>query len=106
MAVEWERIPDGLPEDFQALDGDEIVGRVYQHPHGLQAGQVRCDRNATRTGRPFGRSPDGPDRSPRRRGGNRCDAAAPLCPDLMARNIRLSVAAGRLSAWISRDPER
>jgi hypothetical protein len=32
MAVEWERIPDGVPEDFQALDGDEIVRRVYQIP--------------------------------------------------------------------------
>ena len=32
MPVEWERIPDGLPEDFQALDGDEIVGRVYHIP--------------------------------------------------------------------------
>jgi hypothetical protein len=30
MPVEWERI--GLPEDFQALDGDEIVGRVYHIP--------------------------------------------------------------------------
>jgi hypothetical protein len=29
MPVEWERIKDGLPEDFRALDGDEIVGRVY-----------------------------------------------------------------------------
>jgi len=26
MPVEWERIPDRLPEDFRALDGDEIVG--------------------------------------------------------------------------------
>jgi hypothetical protein len=34
MPVEWERIPDELPEDFQALDGDEIVGRVYQIPTG------------------------------------------------------------------------
>ena len=32
MPVKWERIPDGVPEDFQALDGDEIVGRVYQIP--------------------------------------------------------------------------
>jgi hypothetical protein len=37
MPVEWERIPGGVPEDFQALDGDEIVGRVYQIPHGPQA---------------------------------------------------------------------
>jgi hypothetical protein len=27
-----------VPEDFQALDGDEIVGRVYQIPHGPQEG--------------------------------------------------------------------
>ena len=27
MPIEWERIPDGVPEDFQALDGGEIVGR-------------------------------------------------------------------------------
>jgi hypothetical protein len=27
MPVEWERIPDGVPEDFQALNGNEIVGR-------------------------------------------------------------------------------
>jgi hypothetical protein len=38
MPVEWERIPDGVPEDFQALDGDEIVGRVYQIPHGPERG--------------------------------------------------------------------
>ena len=38
MPVEWERIRGGLAEDFQALDGDEIVGRVYQIPHGPQAG--------------------------------------------------------------------
>jgi hypothetical protein len=30
--VEWERIPDGVPADFQALDGDEIVGWVYRQP--------------------------------------------------------------------------
>ena len=36
--VEWERIPDGVPEDFQALDGDEIVGRVYQIPTGPERG--------------------------------------------------------------------
>jgi hypothetical protein len=24
----------GLPKDFRALDGDEIVGRVYQIPTG------------------------------------------------------------------------
>jgi hypothetical protein len=36
--VEWERIPDGVPEDFQALDGDEIVGRVYQNPTGPERG--------------------------------------------------------------------
>jgi hypothetical protein len=38
MPVEWERIPDGIAEDFQALDGDAIVGRVYQIPTGPQAG--------------------------------------------------------------------
>jgi hypothetical protein len=27
-----ERIPDGVPEDFRALDGNEIVGRVRQIP--------------------------------------------------------------------------
>jgi hypothetical protein len=43
MPVEWERIPDGLPEDFRALDGDEIVGRVYEIPHGPQAVKV-CAR--------------------------------------------------------------
>jgi hypothetical protein len=36
--VVWERIPHGLPEDFQALDGDEIVGRVYQIPTGPERG--------------------------------------------------------------------
>jgi hypothetical protein len=30
MPIEWERIPDGVEEDFQALDGDEIVGWVYR----------------------------------------------------------------------------
>jgi hypothetical protein len=38
MPVERERIPDGLLEDFRALNGDEIVGRVYQIPHGPQSG--------------------------------------------------------------------
>jgi hypothetical protein len=38
MPVEWEWIRGGLAEDFQALDGDEIVGRVYQYPHGPQPG--------------------------------------------------------------------
>jgi hypothetical protein len=38
MAVEWERIPDGLPEGFQALDSDEVVGCVYQIPHGPERG--------------------------------------------------------------------
>jgi hypothetical protein len=26
MPVEWERIPDGVPEDFRALDGDRRAG--------------------------------------------------------------------------------
>jgi hypothetical protein len=30
MPVKWERIRGGLPEDFRALNGDEIVGRVYR----------------------------------------------------------------------------
>jgi hypothetical protein len=30
MPIEWERIQDGVEEDFQALDGDEFVGRVYR----------------------------------------------------------------------------
>jgi hypothetical protein len=38
MPVEWERIPNGLPKGFGALDGNEIVGRVYEIPHGPQAG--------------------------------------------------------------------
>jgi hypothetical protein len=38
MPVEWERIPDGVAEDFQALDGDEVVGRVYQIPTGPERG--------------------------------------------------------------------
>jgi hypothetical protein len=36
VPVEWERIPDGLPEDSRALDGDEIVGRVYRIPTGRE----------------------------------------------------------------------
>jgi hypothetical protein len=36
MAIEWERILDGVPKDLRALDGEEIVGRVYQLPHGPQ----------------------------------------------------------------------
>jgi hypothetical protein len=38
MPVEWERIRDGLPEDFRALDRNKIVGRVYQIPHGPERG--------------------------------------------------------------------
>jgi hypothetical protein len=38
MPVEWERIRGGLAEDLQALDGDAIVGRVYQIPHGPERG--------------------------------------------------------------------
>jgi hypothetical protein len=34
MPVEWERIPDGVPQDLQALESDEIVGRVSQLPTG------------------------------------------------------------------------
>ena len=34
IPVEWERIPDGLADGFWAVDGDEIVGRVYQIPNG------------------------------------------------------------------------
>ena len=30
MAVEREHIPDGPAVDYQAFDGEEIVGRVYQ----------------------------------------------------------------------------
>jgi hypothetical protein len=39
MPVEWERI--GLPEDFQALDGDEIVGRGYSYTQGPQGSRTR-----------------------------------------------------------------
>jgi hypothetical protein len=38
VPVEWERIPEGVPEDLQALDGDEIVGRVYRIPLGPERG--------------------------------------------------------------------
>jgi hypothetical protein len=34
VPVEWERIPDRVAEDFQALDGDEIVGRIDPIPNG------------------------------------------------------------------------
>jgi hypothetical protein len=50
MPVEWERIPDGVPEDFRALDGDEIVGRVYQIPHGPQSGLWFWTMTALRPG--------------------------------------------------------
>ena len=50
MAVEWERIPDGVPEDFQALDGDEIVGRVYQIPLGPERGLWFWTMTALRPG--------------------------------------------------------
>jgi hypothetical protein len=50
VPVEWERIPDGLPEDFRALDGDEIVGRVYQIPPGPQAGLWFWTMTAVRPG--------------------------------------------------------
>jgi hypothetical protein len=53
MAVEWERIPDGLPEDFQALDGDEIVGRVYQIPHGPEQGLWFWTMTVVRPGPPI-----------------------------------------------------
>jgi hypothetical protein len=43
MPVGWERIPDGVPEDFRALNGDEIVGRAYQIPHGPQGRPLVLD---------------------------------------------------------------
>jgi hypothetical protein len=39
-----------VPEDFQALNGDEIVGRVYQYPHGPQAGLWFWTMTAVRPG--------------------------------------------------------
>jgi hypothetical protein len=53
MPVEWERIRDGLPEDFRALDGEEIVGRVYQIPHGAGAGLWFWTMTAVRPGPRF-----------------------------------------------------
>jgi hypothetical protein len=50
MPVERERIPDGVPEDFQALDGDEIVGQVYQIPTGLERGLWFWTMTALRPG--------------------------------------------------------
>jgi hypothetical protein len=38
MPIERERLPDGVTQDFRALNGDEIVGRVYQIPIGPERG--------------------------------------------------------------------
>jgi hypothetical protein len=50
MPIEWERIPDGVSEDFQALDGEEIVGRVYQIPTGPERGLWFWTMTALRPG--------------------------------------------------------
>jgi hypothetical protein len=55
MPVEWERIPDGVPEDFQALDGDEIVGQARK---GTSFAEARL-WNAERKPRSAGRLPNG-----------------------------------------------
>jgi hypothetical protein len=65
MPVEWERIPDGVPEDFQALDGNEIVGRIYQIPTGPERGLWFWTMTAP--SRPAHHVPDEWDRSPPRR---------------------------------------
>ena len=48
--MEWERIRGGLAEDFQALDDDEIVGRVDQSPHGPEQGLWFWTMTALRPG--------------------------------------------------------
>ena len=50
MPVQWERIRNSLPEDFRASNGDEVVGRVYQIPHGPGQGLWFWTMTATRPG--------------------------------------------------------
>jgi hypothetical protein len=56
MPVEWERIPDGVADDFRALDGDEIVGRDTTPMGSPVADRAQSNRSLAhmgKTGRPI-----------------------------------------------------
>jgi hypothetical protein len=87
MLVEWERIPDGVPEDLQTLDGDEIVGRVHQIAIGPQAGLWFWTMTVVRPGPRVTFPTNGTEA--------RCGDAGGRVVEAYERRLRRSIRAGR-----------